>query len=79
MKTTRDNVFVLGAYLLLCTAAIASEQAEQEEMPSIEFLEFLGSWKTNEGAWVDPLQFIEEDQTSSPASDMENGKDDHAS
>ena len=31
--------------------------AEDTDMPSMEFVEFLGSWETDDGEWVDPTQF----------------------
>ena len=38
---------------------IASEKTEISEkdtdMPSMELLEFLGSWETDDGEWVDPM------------------------
>ena len=30
------------------------ENAENTEMPSPEFLEFLGDWETEDGEWIDP-------------------------
>ena len=27
---------------------------ENTEMPSLEFLEFLGDWETDDGEWIDP-------------------------
>ena len=30
-----------------------------EEAPSLDLLEFLGSWETQEGNWIDPTQFVE--------------------
>ena len=27
--------------------------------PNMDFLEFLGSWETKEGQWVDPIEFLE--------------------
>jgi hypothetical protein len=45
---------------LLSSPALAQEpgpaDAAQEniETPSIEFLEFLGDWETDDGEWIDP-------------------------
>ncbi len=36
--------------------------AEETDMPSMALLEFLGTWETDDGEWVDPAQF--EDSTS---------------
>ncbi len=30
------------------------EGSENTEMPSLEFLEFLGDWETDDGEWIDP-------------------------
>jgi len=30
------------------------ERSENTEMPSLELLEFLGDWETDDGEWVDP-------------------------
>ena len=32
----------------------AREKSEDTEMPSLEFLEFLGDWETEDGEWIDP-------------------------
>lgn len=45
---------------LLITPALAQEpgqvreESENTEMPSREFLEFLGDWETDDGEWIDP-------------------------
>jgi len=50
-------VLLLG---LLSTPALAQapgevrEESENTEMPSLEFLEFLGDWETEDGEWIDP-------------------------
>jgi len=33
----------------------------QEEVPSIEFLEFLGQWETEEGEWIAPEDLADEE------------------
>ncbi len=32
----------------------ARDSSEDTEMPSLEFLEFLGHWETDDGEWIDP-------------------------
>ena len=32
----------------------ARKNAENTEAPSLEFLEFLGDWETDDGEWIDP-------------------------
>jgi hypothetical protein len=34
--------------------------ADEESAPSMELLEFLGSWEFPEGEWVDPIQLAED-------------------
>ena len=52
-----STVLLLG---LLSSPALAQEPgqvgASQEniETPSLEFLEFLGDWETEDGEWIDP-------------------------
>lgn len=40
----------------------AEEQSSNKEVPSIEFL---GEWQTDDGEWLDPLEF-EYDEIESP-------------
>ena len=30
------------------------------DAPSVELLEFLGDWETNDGEWQDPLDFMQD-------------------
>ena len=52
-----STVLLLG---LLSSPALAQEpgsvreSTENTEMPSLEFLEFLGDWETDDGEWIDP-------------------------
>ena len=48
--------------LMLClnTSLLAEEQTTQE-LPSADFLEFLGQWETEDGEWVDPVA-LEDDE-----------------
>ena len=51
------TVLLLG---LLNSPALAQEPGqvresiENAETPSLEFLEFLGDWETDDGEWIDP-------------------------
>ena len=49
--------------LMLClnTSLLAEEQTTKQELPSTDFLEFLGEWETEEGEWVDPVA-LEDDE-----------------
>jgi hypothetical protein len=52
-----STVLLLG---LLSAPAFAQapgqvrEGSEDSEMPSLELLEFLGDWETDDGEWIDP-------------------------
>ena len=52
------------ASLLLLTAALNVTAAEEEldpNLPNLEFLEFLGSFESDAGNWIDPGSLITED------------------
>lgn len=40
----------------LLALVVAAAPADVESPPDMEFLEFLGSWQTRDGGWVDPAQ-----------------------
>ena len=44
---------VLGG--LLIAQVVTASPRDPEPSPDMEFLEFLGSWQTHDGKWVDPL------------------------
>ncbi|MEW6247381.1 MAG: hypothetical protein AB1555_11840 [Nitrospirota bacterium] len=54
----------MGAFfnILLVVAVQVSDAAprEADSLPEADFLEFLGSWRTEDGTWVDPFQQDEE-------------------
>jgi hypothetical protein len=73
-----------GLLLLLwltgpCAVAADGEKQPQPP-PSLELLEFLGSWENGHGEWVDPTQFADDsfEQLTSrtSAEDGKNGKND---
>ena len=51
MLTLLTSIF----FSSLASMAIAEDQTE-EEIPDIEFLEFLGSFETPNGKWLDPME-----------------------
>ncbi|MFV2055625.1 MAG: hypothetical protein ACC707_04115 [Thiohalomonadales bacterium] len=53
------NPYILFIVVSLLVLIIPAAYAE-EEMPSMEFLEYLGEWETKEGQWVDPTVLAEE-------------------
>ena len=56
----RANFYVL---FLLCTmtSLFAEERINIEEIPSMDFLEFLGEWETEQGEWIDPVALEDEE------------------
>ncbi|MBL1141699.1 MAG: hypothetical protein HND53_06670 [Proteobacteria bacterium] len=43
-------------FLLLCpVSSLLAEQQTNESLPSLDFLEFIGEWETEEGEWLDPI------------------------
>ena len=63
---------LLGAVLLCCCSALV---VADEEMPEIEFLEYLGLWEDSDEDWVmfsDPISAENKDQPrSEPAPEGE--------
>ncbi len=59
----RGEPLALALLLSLCAVTAQAEPpetqdpaAEETELPSMDFLEFLGEWETEDGGWVDPLE-----------------------
>lgn len=70
--------------LTTLSAPVQAQQAESEqtskrqeekspEIPSLEFLEFLGEWETEDGRWIDPEEL---DQISLPDPERKNEEKD---
>lgn len=76
MKNNKRVEF--GVALLLGLLPTFSLAGPAEDVPpSLELLEFLGSWENPEGEWVDPLQ-LAEDMDTTPDKEMteeERGND----
>lgn len=49
--------------LLLVTSTVYAEDTttsnQTDEIPAIEFLEFLAQWEDDQGQWQDPIHFID--------------------
>jgi len=54
----RGNVILVLLSMLVCRDVTA----QQDEQPSMEFLEFLGEWENDRGEWVDPVADVEEEE-----------------
>ena len=54
--------------VLLCSisSSLAEEitNDEQQTAPSIDFLEFLGEWETEQGEWIDPETLKDKELTN---------------
>ncbi len=51
-----------GGALATPAPTLESQAANvQEEAPSIEFLEFLGQWETDEGEWIAPEELADDE------------------
>ncbi|VAX31929.1 hypothetical protein MNBD_NITROSPINAE05-380 [hydrothermal vent metagenome] len=77
---------LMGAVLILTTLSAPglAQQTESEqtgkqqeekgrEIPTLEFLEFLGEWETEDGRWIDPEEL---DQMSMPDTEKKNEEED---
>ena len=54
-------VIFLGLASTAAQAADNADAGQSEDVPSLEFLEFLGQWETDEGEWVGPEVFADGD------------------
>ena len=45
------------AMILLMNVSTIPAQGAEQGSPSLELLEFLGEWETENGKWVDPTEF----------------------
>ena len=59
---------VLGV-MIIFVSPIDAKDASTLNNQDLEFLEFLGSWETEDGEWVDPLELIEKPM------DVQEGED----
>ena len=66
----RGKWFLLTIVLLIGLNASQVQGADKEQ-PSMELLEFLGSWETEGGEWIDPTEL---DDTTPPAEEQEDEK-----
>ncbi len=47
--------------LLISQSTALAESPVSDDLPSLDFLEFLGEWETGDGEWVDPAM-LESDE-----------------
>jgi hypothetical protein len=53
----------VGIMFFICSISslFAEQQIENKEIPSMDFLEFLGEWETEQGEWIDPIELENEE------------------
>jgi hypothetical protein len=64
---------IFAALVLLNIIVVA--HAENDDSPSMEFLEFLGEFQTDDGEWIDPLNLLDTEQ-SEPKREHERDEED---
>ena len=74
-KWTKGSASIVLITLYVSPGYLENVYADTEESPSMELLEFLGEWQTQEGDWIDPMAFIDAENEESQRSE-EDQKDD---
>lgn len=59
---------------LFIATIVAAEPRPAEDPPAIELLEFLGTWETTSGEWIDPTSLTDE-PPASEESQLEDKRD----
>lgn len=62
-------VFVAFPHAVLHAAETKTATKDNDELPSAEFLEYLGGFETEDGQWIDPMQL---EQVSIPDNDKQD-------
>ena len=87
----KNSIFILGwkmsiikvnyGMLLLLCMSFSSYAEEQKQnngtKPSMELLEFLGEWQTQDGQWFDPMQFDADANANANTNTNTNVSTDH--
>ena len=72
----RVKYFVLWGLLLCSPSTVSGKDPGILTTPDLELLEFLGTWETNDGQWINPLELSEPSmsgrQTGSVSPDKED-------
>lgn len=58
--------------ILFVSLSAGSARGDEEDPPSMEILEFLADWETDEGEWIDPTTL---DQMSLPDQEQEDDEE----
>lgn len=72
MKAWVNKHHVLITMLLLGLLADNLQAADSDDEPSMELLEFLGEWQTDDGKWFDPLNLLDVEQEEVTDSELTN-------
>ena len=67
------QTLLCGVALSAATPAIAENEAENKEVPDMEFLEYLGMWEESDEDWLllDQQEVAENDERSGPVPEGE--------
>lgn len=57
------NAMLMVILILICRGVFA----QQGNQPSMEFLEFLGEWENEQGEWLDPVEYVDEQEEKEEA------------
>jgi hypothetical protein len=60
-KNMNCRLSVLVISMIILSPLLQAETQNEEEIPTIELLEFLGEWQENDGEWLDPEELEDED------------------
>jgi hypothetical protein len=63
------------AMLVACSGF--NVHAAQSQQPTIELLEFLAEFETDDGRWLDPLEFLDEEEDDSARGDQDSNEESH--
>jgi hypothetical protein len=58
-KALVDIRVLIAGMLVLNSISIKHVCAQEDSAPSMELLEFLGEWETDDGEWLDPIKLLE--------------------
>jgi len=56
MKIRQASVITASILFALTIPNGVSKESNIDELPSLEMLEFLGNFETDDGIWVDPME-----------------------
>ena len=65
------RALVLGTLLCASTSSLADKETEDEELPDLEFLEYLGLWEDADDEWLllDEEEVTDNDERRDPVPD----------